>query len=537
LASEALSRDEQIHRLRTEQFDLAVIGGGINGAAVARDAAMRGLRVALIDKGDFAGQTSSRSTKLIHGGLRYLPQGQLRLVYEALRERERLSQITAPHLVRPTPFLFPVYAGRTVPRITLWTGLFLYDVLARTPKQYRHKRLSADSIAAIEPKLGRDGLRGGALYYDCHGDDSRLTLENLLDAILHGAAAANYMELKGFDKREGRIRAAQVTDVSSADDFAIRARIFVNASGPWIDTVRRMDDPGAETSVRLTKGVHLMLKPERVPVRNSLVLSDGQSRIIFLIRNRDSILLGTTDTDYDGEPEHVRAQAADVDYLLDVVSKTIPDAPLNYQDVTTSFAGLRSLVAGNVSKAPSMLPREELILRSSSGMLSIAGGKLTTHRRIAERVMDLVLRELGKPTGKSPTLTTPLPGARPSSQTVPPADSITADARSELAQRYGTRIALLDAMVEQNPWLGQPLGAQCPVMAVEAVFAARFEMARTLEDFMVRRTRLALRNPAQAEAVANRAACLMGSELGWSPERVSVEASRFTAGIKASREF
>jgi len=537
LASHPLSRDEQIHRLRTEQFDLAVIGGGINGAAVARDAAMRGLRVALIDKGDFAGQTSSCSTKLIHGGLRYLPQGQLRLVYEALHERERLSRITAPHLVRPIPFLFPVYSGRTVSRLALSAGLFVYDLLALTPPPYRHQRLSADAIAAIEPALARGGLRGGALYYDGHADDSRLTLENVLDAIVHGAAAANYMELTGFDKRAGTIRAAHVEDVASGSGLAIRAGIFVNASGPWVDAVRRMDDPGAEPTLRLTKGVHLMLKPERVPVRNSLVLSDGQGRIVFLIRNRDWVLLGTTDTDYDGAPEQVHAQAADVDYLLKVVSKTVADARLDYQDVATSFAGLRSLVAVKGIKAPSMLPREELILAANSGMVSIAGGKLTTHRRIAERVVDLVCRELGKPSGKSPTLTTPLPGARPCSQTLPPADTITAAPRTELAERYGTRLALLEAIVEQQPWLGQPLGPQCPILAVEAVFAARFEMARTLEDFMVRRTALARRNPAQAEAVAPRAACLMGSELGWTAERVNLEVGQFGAALAASRKF
>jgi glycerol-3-phosphate dehydrogenase len=537
VANDPLFRDQQIHRLGTENFDLAVIGGGINGAAVARDAALRGLRVALIDQGDFAGQTSSRSTKLIHGGLRYLPQGQLRLVYDALRERERLSQLTAPHLVRPMPFLFPVYAGRTMSRISLRAGLLLYDLFARTPTAYRHKALSTASITALEPDLARGGLRGGALYYDGHGDDARLTLENVLDAIFHGAAAANYVALRSFDQQQGKIRAAEVIDFFTGDRVAIRARIFVNASGPWIDTIRRMDDAGAASAVRLTKGVHLMIKPERLPVRHSLVLSDGAGRIVFLIRNRDSIQLGTTDTDYDGEPERVRAQAADVDYLLEVAAKTIPSAALTYADITTSFAGLRSLVPVKGRIAPSMLPREELILGSTSGLLSIAGGKLTTHRRIAERVVNMVCRELGRPAGKSPTVTMPLPGARSSSQRPPHADSITAVAWPDLAARYGARVPLLDALVEQTPALGEPLGPQCPVLAAEAVFAVRFEMARTLEDFMVRRTALALHYPEQAEAVAHRAACLMAADLGWSAEHVNLEAARFIAGLKASREF
>ncbi len=536
VADDHLSREEQILRLRRETFDVAVIGGGINGAAVARDAAMRGLGVALIDQGDFAGQTSSRSSKLIHGGLRYLPQGQLRLVYEALRERELLTHLTAPHLVHPIGFLFPVYGGQTVSRLALWAGLFVYDRLARTPKAQRYKALGADQVAALEPELTRTGLRGGALYYDGHGDDSRLTLENVLDAVIHGAAAANYVALTSFDKQGSRLRAAQVSDVFSGERFAIHARVFVNAAGPWIDHVRRMDDPAANATVRLTKGVHLVLESRRLPLHHSLVLSDGRGRIIFLIRQRDSILLGTTDTDYSGVLEQVRVVAGDVDYLLEVVAQAIPRAELRHQDVIASFVGLRALVGGNDSTAPSRVPREELIVGSRSGMLSIAGGKLTTHRRIAQRVVDMICRELGAAVQSSPTLTTPLPGARPGSETGAGADRIAPAARAELASRYGTRTGLLDALIEQHPRLAEPLCMGAPVLAAEAVYAARLEMAQTLEDFMVRRTAMARRCPALAAAAAQKAAHLIGSELGWSAEREAAEVVRFSAALKASRE-
>jgi glycerol-3-phosphate dehydrogenase len=536
VADDYLSRDEQILNLRRETFDVAVIGGGINGAAVARDAAMRGLKVALIDKGDFAGQTSSRSTKLIHGGLRYLPQGQLRLVYDALRERERLSRLTAPHLVRPIGFLFPVYAGRTVPRLALWAGLFVYDLLARTPKAHRHKALSADQVAALEPDLTATGLRGGAIYYDGHGDDSRLTLENALDAVMHGATAANYVALEDFDKQGNRICAAHARDVFKGEQFAIRARMFVNAAGPWVDAVRRMDDPAARPTVRLTKGVHLVFESTRLPGRHSLVLSDGRGRIIFLIRERDSILLGTTDTDYSGEPEQVRAAAADVDYLLEVVAQSMPGAGLGHRDVIASFAGLRALVGGNGATAPSRVSREEMIITSTSGMLSIAGGKLTTHRRIAQRVVDMICAELGADAGESPTLTTPLPGARPAAQSIAGAESIEPAARTELASRYGTRTGLIELLVEQHPRLGEPLCAGCPVLAAEVVHAARYEMACTLEDFMVRRTAMARRYPAHAEAAAPATARLMATELGWSAEHVASEIELFSAALKASRE-
>src|SRR5579871_2001222 len=210
MAEDHLSRDLQLQRLRRDTFDVAVIGGGINGAAVARDAAMRGLRVALIERGDFAGQTSSHSSKLIHGGLRYLPQGQLRLVYEALGERERLSRLTAPHLVKPIPFLFPVYHGRTVSRPVLWTGLFIYDLLARTPRERRFKALGPAQVSQLEPDLSTDRMRGGAIYYDGHGDDARLTIENAIDAAIHGAAAANYVALEAFDKPAAAARGLQV---------------------------------------------------------------------------------------------------------------------------------------------------------------------------------------------------------------------------------------------------------------------------------------------------------------------------------------
>jgi glycerol-3-phosphate dehydrogenase len=519
----------------SKAFDVAVIGGGINGAAVARDAAMRGLRVALIDRGDFAGQTSSRSSKLIHGGLRYLPQGRLRLVYEALRERERLTRLTAPHLVRPLGFLFPVYAGLTVSRTALSAGLFIYDLLARTPAAHRHKTLSASQAIAAEPQLKPAGLKGGAFYYDGHGDDARLTLENVLDAVLHGAAAANYLALTGFDKQAGKLKAAAVSDALTGDTFAIAARVFVNAAGPWVDDVRAMDEPGAHPVIRLTKGVHLMLDARRLAVRNSLVLSDGQGRIVFVIRADDSILLGTTDTDFNGERGQVRVVPDDIDYLLQVVARTLPGAALAHADVVSGFAGLRALVAGDGTGPPSSVSREELIISARSGMVSIAGGKLTTHRRIAQRVVDMICHEIGRPEGESPTLATPLPGARPVASPEGHPGPIASSARAGLTARYGSRIALIEALIDLDQQLGQPLSRGCPVLAAEAVHAARSEMAAKLEDFMVRRTTMARRYPAQAQAAASRAAHLMGSELGWSATREASEVAEFTAALKASR--
>jgi glycerol-3-phosphate dehydrogenase len=252
-----------------------VVGGGINGAAIARDAAMRGLSVALIERGDFAGATSSRSSKLIHGGLRYLPQGELKLVRTALAERERLRRMTAPHLVKPLRFFFPLYRGRGPGRIALGAGLWLYDLFARTPSAERHRTVNRAGALAAEPMLNPQALVGGAFYYDAGGDDARLTIENVLDAAYHGGAIANYVELERFARAEGRIVAAEVRDRCGATRLELRARVFVNAAGPWIDDVRRLDDPAAPPSVRLTKGVHLVIDRERLPVREALVLGDA----------------------------------------------------------------------------------------------------------------------------------------------------------------------------------------------------------------------------------------------------------------------
>ena len=374
---------------------------------------MRGLGVALIERGDFAGATSSRSSKLIHGGLRYLPQGELRLVRTALAERERLRRLTAPHLVKPLRFLFPLYHGRGPGRFALGAGLWLYDLFARTPRAERHRRVNAARALAAEPMLNPVALAGGAFYYDAGGDDARLTIENMLDAAYHRAAVANYVELERFSHAEGRIAAAEVRDRLGGTRFELRARLFVNAAGPWIDDVRRLDDPAAAPSVRLTKGVHLVIDRERLPVREALVLGDAHGRIVFVIPHGEVVLVGTTDTDFEGDRERVAAEPEDLDYLLGVVEQSLQGAALTPADVAASFAGLRALAAAGDGRAPSSVSREEVIIESGTGLISIAGGKLTTHREIAERIVDRAAKILGRGAGRSPTRDTPLPGRAP----------------------------------------------------------------------------------------------------------------------------
>ncbi len=502
------------------------------------------MSVALIERGDFAGATSSRSSKLIHGGLRYLPQGQLGLVRTALAERERLRRLTAPHLVKPLRFLLPLYRDRGPGRLALGAGLWLYDLFARTPRAERHRRLGRAATLEAEPMLGSEGLSGSASYYDAEGDDARLTLENALDAAYHGAAIANYVALEGFSRAGGRIAAAGIRDRLSSASFELRARVFVNAAGPWVDDVRRLDDPAAAPSVRLTKGVHLIFERSRLPVREALVLSDSAGRIVFVIPYGPSVLVGTTDTDFTGDRERVAADEADVAYLLGVLSQSLRGAGLSAADVAASFAGLRALSAAGGGRAPSSVSREEVIIESASGLISIAGGKLTTHRDIAERIVNRIAIVLGRGRGRSPTRDMPLPGARP----LPNEDladagdgrrdalgALPVEMRQAMAARYGTRASVVARLALGSPELSKPLAAGCPVAAAEVIYAMRYEMAVSVSDFIVRRTALSWRNPRCARAAAAVAARLMASELGWDRVREEAEAAACDAsGTEAS---
>jgi glycerol-3-phosphate dehydrogenase len=529
-----LNRQKSLARFHREQFDLAVIGAGINGAAVARDAAMRGLNVALIDRGDFAGATSSRSSKLIHGGFRYLPQGQFKLVYEALRERERLRHRTAPHLVHPIKFLFPVYRGRGFNRFTMGMGLTLYDLFARAPFSEWHSSLNAAEVRETEPALSRVGLTGGAMYFDAWADDARVTFENVLDADLHGAAVANYTAVDSFGMSGGRIASASVRDLLGGAAGEVRAKKFLNAAGPWVDEIRRLDDPSSQPCVRLTKGVHLVFARTVLPVRESIVLADERGRIVFVMPHDRYVLVGTTDTDFAGDPASVRTEIGDVEYLLAVLAESLPGIKLTSADVATSFAGLRALVREKDGAAPSSVPREEVILESASGLITVAGGKFTTHREIAEKLVDRVIKRLGRRAGTCLTLATPLPGARSpaagddSGGGTAAMRAIPSAAAEILKARYGTRAPLVARIASRRPELAEPLSRNCPALGAEVVHAVSSEMAHSVGDFLIRRTSLSWRSPLEAEAAAPAVARIMAAELGWDRAREGAEVASFT---------
>jgi len=517
-----------VARLGAENFDLAIIGGGVNGAAIARDAAMRGLKVALLEQGDFAGATSSRSSKLIHGGLRYLPQGQLRLVYQALRERERLRHLTAPHLVGPIRFLLPFRRGRRPGRVALSIGLALYDLMAWTPRQERHRRFSAAHLRELEPGLISNGVTGGATYFDAWGDDARITLENMLDAAYHGAAVANYAAVESLARDRHGDALLRVRDLENRAPIEVRAHTIVNAAGPWVDQIRRMETPDAAPSVRLTKGAHLVIARERLPVRNPLVLTDLGGRIIFVIPYGDHLLIGTTDTDFDGDPARVAVEAGDVEYLLGVITDWLPDFGLRAEDVLHGFAGLRALPLAAPGAGPSAVPRDEVILESAAGTITVAGGKLTTHRAIAEEVVDRVCARSGRPEAKSSTRETPLPGARSSVPGDANLQRLPQPIRELLRARYGSRAEIVATIAGEQIELGALLVAGAPAIGAEVIFAARYELARTVEDFIVRRTALSWQAPEAARAAAPLVARLLESEL-----KNLRDAPRFAAGVSS----
>ncbi|HSB55456.1 MAG TPA: glycerol-3-phosphate dehydrogenase/oxidase, partial [Gemmatimonadales bacterium] len=348
-------------QLAAHPADLLVIGGGITGAGIARDAAMRGLRTILVDQHDLGFGTSSRSSRLIHGGLRYLEEGDLKLVFEALRERKVLLT-TAPHLVRPLPFTFPVHQGDRVPLWKLWAGIWLYDLLAAFRNVRWHRLLGKRSLLRQEPMLRERGLVGGVQYYDAQCDDARLVLATVRSAMQHGALVANYATVEDLIRTDGQIRGARVRDMLDDSTGVVHAQVVVNATGPWCDRVRRLEDPAATPLLRPTKGAHVMVRRERLGNASAITLTSPiDGRVMFVLPWGDFSYIGTTDTDTTESPDEVRASPADVIYLLRSANAAFPNARLTEEDVLSTWAGLRPLIAPEAFVGASQVPREHLI--------------------------------------------------------------------------------------------------------------------------------------------------------------------------------
>lgn len=387
-ALSASSRRSLIHDLEAGTFDLVIIGGGITGAGIAWDAAKRGLKAVLIEQGDFASGTSSRSTKLIHGGLRYLKKGELRLVKEVGREREWLYG-SAPHLLTPAPMLLPLYKGGTFGYWSASVGLAVYDRLAGVLKSERRVMLRAGRAAKQEPLLNGEGLKGAGLYYEYRSDDARLTVEVLKTANKHGAVAVNYMQATDFLYYKSKVCGVKAVDLLTGLEVDIRAKKVVNAAGPWVDLVRAKDHAIRGKSLLLTKGIHLVVSHSKLPVKQAAYLDAPDGRMIFVIPRGKKTYIGTTDTVYSGDPGLVRVTESDREYLLKAVTAVFPRVKLSVNDVEAMWAGLRPLIHQE-GKNPSDISRKDEIWESPSGLITIAGGKLTGFRKMAEKTVDTI---------------------------------------------------------------------------------------------------------------------------------------------------
>lgn len=502
-------REGRLDRLDGAAFDVLIIGAGITGAGIARDAAMRGLTVCLVEARDIASGTSSRSSKMIHGGLRYMSQGDLGLVHEAATERKAVERI-APHLARMTPFVIPAKNAAGIAKLR--TGLWAFEKLGAVAKDRRHEVWSRHDLTAHEPALDTTETAGAVVYPEYLTNDSRLTLANVRAAAAHGAEVITYAPVEALILENGKAAGAVIGDaLSSAMNRArIKARVVVNAAGPWVDAIRRLEDAGAPGRLQLTKGVHLVVKSGRLPVARTIIMPAADRRSVFAVPGGEVTYLGTTDTFYPEADVWPGVTAADTDYLLDAANRRFAVRPLSREDVIAVWSGVRPLV-GEAGKSASEISRKDETWVGTAGVLSIAGGKLTAYRMMAERIVDKIEESLGRKVTASRTADTPLPGG----------DINFAAATAE----FGTRRAGL---------YGAEAAAAGEDAASEAAFAVSHEGALKLEDYWVRRGARAWFDPdGGAEALAPAAASMAGM-LGWSPQRTADEIAACQALAKSS---
>lgn len=520
-----------------EPFDILVIGGGITGAGIARDAAMRGFKTALIDKGDFASGTSSKSSKLVHGGVRYLEMFEFGLVFEASRERRTLWNI-APNLATPLPFLFPVYRDGRWPAWMINLGLWMYDGLALFRNYRNHEWFSNQIVTQRMQGFDVRNINGAAHYYDGQVDDARLTLETIRSAAAHGARIANYVALDAFIKDQGKIVGAQVHDTLRGDQLAIRARVVVNAAGPWSDALAQLDDARAPKRMRPTKGVHLLVAREKIGGASAVafpVVTDG--RLMFAIPWGKFTLIGTTDTDFDGDLDRVYADAADVDYVIAAANHAFPGTPITRADVISTYAGLRPLVS-QIGKSTSKTSREHEIWTTPSGLVSIAGGKLTTYRSMAEQLVDVAakqLREQFNIVAKHPcrTATTPISEGNGAS----PSDGLPQDVIDHLTHIHGVQAGRVIQVVQRDPGLAQRIVDDLPYIWAEVPYAIENEMALTVTDVLERRLHLLTEARDNGMAAAPAVAKMLGDAFDWDKPRVEQELRAYQTQVDLTMAF
>ncbi|MGN6197285.1 glycerol-3-phosphate dehydrogenase/oxidase [Humibacter sp.] len=536
-----LERAEAIEALRSEELDVLVIGGGIVGTGAALDAVTRGLTVGLVEQRDWASGTSSRSSKLVHGGIRYLEQLDFRLVREALIERGLLLQQLAPHLVKPVRFLYPLRRP-VIERFYIGAGMLLYDLFSytglRPPGVPHHRHLTRTQVRKLAPSLASDAYIGGITYYDAQVDDARYTASVARTAAHYGAHVANRVRVEGFLKVGERVVGVRARDRETDEVFEIRAKQVVNATGVWTDDTQSMVGERGKFKVRASKGIHLVVPRDRFQSAAGLLLRTEKS-VLFVIPWGRHWLVGTTDTDWHLDKAHPAATAADIDYLLEHVNRVL-SIPLTREDVEGVYAGLRPLLAGE-SDETSQLSREHIVAHAVPGLVVIAGGKWTTYRVMAKDAIDAAASALDGKVPASATAEIPLVGAVGYRAAwnrrawIARKAGIHVTRVEHLLNRYGTLAQEVLDLITARPELGEPLPGADDYVGAEVVYAASHEGALHVDDVLARRTRISIEAWDRGVSAAPVAARLMGAELGWDVERIEREIAYYLRRVAAER--
>jgi glycerol-3-phosphate dehydrogenase len=531
-------REEAWRRLGSETFDLVVIGGGVVGAGTALDAATRGLRVALVEARDLASGTSSRSSKLFHGGLRYLEQLEFGLVREALRERELMLNRIAPHLVKPVSFLYPL-THRVWERPYTAAGLFLYDSMGGARSVPGQKHLTRAGALRLVPALKRSALIGGIRYYDAQADDARHTMTVARTAAHYGAVIRMSTQVVGFIREADRVSGVRIHDVEDGRSLEVQANAVINCTGVWTDELQRMSGSRGRFRVRASKGVHIVVPRDRIVSESGLILRTEKS-VLFVIPWRNHWIVGTTDTDWNLDLAHPAATKHDIDYILEHVNEVLA-TPLKHDDIEGVYAGLRPLLAGE-SEETSKLSREHAVARVSPGLVAIAGGKYTTYRVMAADAVDAASADLPGRLQPSITDKVPLLGADGYHALVNQVDQLGARHGlhpyrvRHLLDRYGSLVHEVLALADGRPELLRPLTAAPDYLQVEIVYAASHEGALHIEDTLARRTRISIEYPHRGIDCAQQVAELMGEVLDWTTETITREVEVYKARVEAERD-
>ncbi len=549
----SLHREALLEEAQSEHFDLVIIGGGITGAGIALDAVSRGLKTLLVEKKDFAWGTSSRSTKLIHGGLRYLKQLEVKLVREVGSERAIVHK-NARHIVIPEKMLLPIVEGGELGKTMSSLGLWVYDYLAGVKKKERRRMLNKAATLKREPMLRQDILKGGGIYYEYRTDDARLTIENLKSANERGAKCINYAEATSFEYTNDKISGLKIRDTINNTTYSINANKIVNATGPWVDDLRKMDSAKPSNKrLHLTKGIHVVVPHKKLPIKQAVYFDvEGDKRMIFAIPREGVTYMGTTDTNYKQQTDSPQTMKDDAQYVLDAVNQMFPSAHLSIDDITSSWAGLRPLIHEE-GKSPSELSRKDEIFYSSSGLISIAGGKLTGYRKMAERVVDKVIKELKKSHDKRydnlkacTTAQIRLSGGNFDSKRAlktfvskrsGEVKQIGLGKKSvvKLAYKYGTN---LDIIVDKAYELYANVSdADLRLHLAELWYGIHYEMCNNLCDYLIRRTGRLYFERDKLQKIYPLLADEMAKELGWTELQKTEAISEFEQEYEAVVAF